>query len=145
MVGILDIFKKRKSDFRHVYEEAQSFYHKKNIKELHSLLKALKDKYDGHVLIKKDECKFEYVKTVIRMYICAILRPQDPSKYNKKIHELYTHVSEHCMFNTELTKEIYTEMRRIVSTNGGRRVAKTRHGRSRSRGYGRKHTRRCRN
>ncbi len=145
MVGILDIFKKRKSDFRHVYEEAQSFYHKKNTKELHALLKALKEKYDGHVLTKKDECKFEYVKTVIRMYICAILRPQDPSKYNKKIHELYTHVSEHCMFNTELTKEIYTEMRRMASTHGGRRVAKTRRGLGLRRSLRRKHTRRCRN
>ncbi len=129
MTGILDLFKKQKSDFRLLYEEAQAFYHKKDSKGLHALLKALKEKYEGHVLTKKEGCKLEYVKTVIRMYVCVILRPQNPSKYDAKIKNLYTHVSEHCMFNTELTKEIYREMRRLSSIHGGQRRSKTRHGR----------------
>ncbi len=129
MVSILDLFKKRKSDFRLLYEEAQALYHKKDSKGLHALLKALKEKYDGHVLTKKEGCKFEYVKTVIRMYICMILRPQDPSKYDTKMKNLFTHVSEYCMFNTELTKEIYREMRRLSAAHGGQRRSKTRHGR----------------
>jgi hypothetical protein len=129
MVGILDLFKKRKSDFRVLYEEAKALYHKKDSKGLHVLLKTLKKKYDGRVLTKKEECKLEYVKTVIRMYVCIILRPENPSKYDAKIKNLYAHISEHCMFNTELTKEIYTEIRRLSSAHGGRHRSKTRHGR----------------
>jgi hypothetical protein len=55
MVDILGLFKKRKSDFRVLYEEAQGLYHKKDSKGLHVLLKTLKKKYDGRVLTKKEE------------------------------------------------------------------------------------------